>query len=79
MNKLNTLYFVQWREMDEEYSHQYETNDILKVLRKIGIDNKQNLLSLGSCEKSHVLVAVFEYITFFISTDMEKLIDCEKI
>jgi hypothetical protein len=72
------LYFVQWREMDDEYSHQYETEDLLKVLRTLGTNNKQTLISL-SVYHSGVIRAEFEYITYFISTSMDKLIDCEKI
>jgi hypothetical protein len=72
------LYFVQWREMDDEYSHQYETEDLLKVLRTLGTNTKQTIISL-SVYHSGVIRAEFEYITYFISTSMDKLIDCEKI
>ena len=77
-NEIKKLFFVQWRELDNEYSHQYETDDLLKVLRKIGIDTKQTLNSISVYE-SGVIRANFEYINYFISTSMEKLIDCEKI
>jgi hypothetical protein len=77
-NEIKKLFFVQWWELDNEYSHQYETDDLLKVLRKIGNDTKQILDSVSVYE-SGVIRANFEYITYFISTDMGKLIDCEKI
>lgn len=78
MDKLATLYFVQWSEQFSENHMQFEMNDFLKVLDKVKENAKdQDLLSIG-VTTTGVIVLVFDYITYCVSPNgMEKLIDCE--
>lgn len=77
-NRINTLYLFQWREFDNDYCHQYECNNLLTILNQISNNTKQKLISISTYD-SGVILAEFEYINYFISTEMERLIDCEKI
>lgn len=76
--KLKTIYSVQWAVGSNQRRLQFETNNLCKVIKHLGLLYKEKLLSIATTE-SRDLALVFEYTTFFVTTEIEKLIDCEKL
>ncbi len=81
MSKQNKtpLFFVQWAIGDECHHAQYQTFDLLKVIKKI---EETHGLTASSVEylNSDVWLVCCDYMFFNISVNgMEKLIDCEAI
>jgi len=73
---LQNLYFVQWNLADESYFRQFETKDFLKVINKIENEMKEKVESIEIFKTGEILLN-FDYMTFWVTTKMEKLIDCE--
>lgn len=77
--KKTPLYFVQWAIGDERHHAQYETFDLLKVIKRIEDTHGLKAESLEYLNPDVWLVNC-DYMFFNISINgMEKLIDCEAI
>ena len=73
---MKKLFFVQWNDCDERLHQQYETDDLLKLFKKLESEFKMPIESINYL-KSGVIQLNFDYLSVFMSTEMEKLIDCE--
>lgn len=75
---MKKLFFVQWKELDESNHLQFETDDLLKVFKRLEREFELPIEEIFLHE-SGIIQLNFEYLTTYISTDMEKLIDCEEL
>jgi hypothetical protein len=75
MKKTNDLYFCQWTICGDEYFKQFKTENLLKVISEL--ENEFNGLLNIETYKTGCIRLDFEYVSVYVTTGMEKLIDCE--
>lgn len=66
----------QWRFHEDEHFIQYETDDFFKVMKEL--EKKFNLkIDSIATYSSGVIRLDLDYVSVYVSSEMEKLIDCE--
>lgn len=75
--KTNNLYFCQWRIAGDEYHKQFETTDLKQVIKKIEQDFYGSKVESIFTYETGAIELYFDFVSVFITTGMEKLIDCE--
>lgn len=77
-SKIENLFFVQWRAGDDDNFLQFETYSLTKVVSTLEDRFKDKCLDIQVLNTG-IIVLYFDYINFYVSTKMEKLIDCETL
>ncbi len=71
------LFFVQWSHLEDQNHLQFQTDNLLMVINEL--EKRFNFKNqiIHQFESGVLLIGDNDYNYFYISTGMEKLIDCQ--